>query len=205
MKEKVTAIIAIIILLLPIAAAAENDALLGKAQGGVKVDYIRFSDGDLKDFDVDNGTYVGLEAYWRVKKAARLYLGSEVGYAKVDSSVTDKSTGTAIKVNSEFKYIPVELNAKWLFDLGSNLNLAIGTGLSLNYIDAEASASATGLTILDSDHDWIFGGQGFFDINYTLGSLFVGIDAKYKLTEGFDGDGENYSNFTAGAHVGWTY
>jgi len=203
MKEKLTALITIFVLLLPVAAAAESDTLLGKGHGGVKVGYIRFSDGTLKDFDVDNGTYVGLEAYCKVKKAARLYLGSEIGYSKVDSSVTDTSTGTAIKVNSEFKYIPIELNAKWLFDLGSNLNLAVGTGLSLNYVDASASASASGLTILDNDHDWIFGGQGFLDLNYALGSLFVGIDAKYKLTEGFDG--ENYSNFTAGAHVGWTY
>jgi hypothetical protein len=206
MKKRLSyLLLGLVLVLVSSMAFADDSALLGKGQGGVKVDYIRFSDSDLKNFNVDSGPYVALEAYCKVKNASRFYLGSEIGYSKVDGSITDTSTGTAIKVSSDFKYIPVELNAKWLFDLGSKMNFAVGTGVSLNYVDVEASASAAGLTIFDSDHDWIFGWQGFFDLNYSLGRVFVGLDGKYKQTQEFNGIGEKFSNFTAGAHVGWTY
>lgn len=196
----------VVLFLLPFSVVyAQDDAPLGKGNVGFKVDYIGFTDSDLKDLDVDKGVYVGLEGYVKVRNAANLYLGGEVGYAKPDGSITDNSLGTPIKVDSEFTYIPVELNAKWIFEVGNNMTLGIGAGISENRVDVEVKASAAGLTLQASDDDWIFGGQVFLDMNYSSGNLFYGIDAKYKLTQEFDSDGADYSHYSAGLHVGMKF
>jgi hypothetical protein len=205
MKRWLIPLIAFIFVLSYSTVYAQNDSPLGKGHLGIKVDYIGFSDSELDEFDVDNGIYVGLEGYIKVKNAPNLYLGGEVGFAEPDDSLTDNSLGFPIKVDYEFKYVPIEINAKWIFDMGSDITLALGAGLSENYVDIDAKASALGLSISDSDDDWIFGGQFLLDINYSSGNLFYGIDAKHKITQEFKDDGTKFTHYSVGAHVGWMF
>jgi len=184
---------------------AQNDAPLGKGQLAIKVDYINFTDSDLDNFDVDTDVYVGLEGYVKVKNAPNLYLGGEVGYTGPDGSTTVYVLGVPVRADVDVTYVPIEINAKWIFDIGNSLTLGFGGGLSENYIDLNTKATAMGMAIGDSDDDWIFGGQFLLDLNYSSGHLFYGIDAKYKITEEYKDEGTKFGNFAVGAHVGWMF
>ena len=160
---------------------------------GVKVDYISFPDSNLGDADVDAGIYYGLEAYKSVL-GGLLQVGGEIGYANPDGEV--KVSGTTIK--SEFRFVPVEANAKFVSHLGDSLSYSIGLGLSMIFVDADLR------TVLAVDEDnWLWGGQFFGELNYAVGNFIIGLDAKYHWTESFKDD--DYHNIRAGAHIGWQF
>lgn len=59
----------------------------------------------------------------------------------------------------------------------------IGAGISYNYMDTELKISGFGRSISASDSNWLFGGQFFGGFAYRFQNWFVGIGAKYQLTE----------------------
>ena len=158
--------------------AQQRRAPLGLGNIAVKADYISFTEGDWKDLDVENGFYVGLEGYGQI--APNLYLGAEVGYANPDGEVSffDPFFGR-VNVDTELTYVPVELNLKYAIEAAPNLVMDFGAGVSYNYTKVEISA----LGISADEDDWLFGGQFFADLNYKIGQFFIGINAKYQMTE----------------------
>jgi hypothetical protein len=170
--------------------AAEKIAI-GNFNVAAKVDYIRFTDGNLKDADVDNGLYVGLEAYARI--VDNLYLGAEAGYAQPDGKI-----GT---LDSELTYVPVELNIKYAVEASPNLVFDIGGGGSYNYSKFKISGDGYN----DSVDDWLFGGQVFADLNYKIDAFFIGINGKYQVTEDFKNYDFHCTNWRIGGQIGVSF
>ena len=174
------------------AAFAAEKASLGAGNVALKLDYISFTESELKDTEVDTGFYIGLEAYGEI--TPNLYLGAEVGYANPDGSVGI--------VDTEATFVPIELNLKYAFKAAPNLAIDIGAGVSYNFAKVETTASALGISLSDSEEDWLFGGQFFVDLNYTVNQFFIGVNAKYQLTEDFEDADVNFSNWRIGGQVG---
>ena len=167
-------------------------APLGIGNVALKLDYISFSDDKLKDFGVDDAFYVGLEGYASIYP--NLYLGAEVGYANPDSNIEIDGNDA----RTEVTFIPVEINLKYAVQAYPNFVVGLGAGVSYNYVETDVSGNG-----LKSGDDWLIGGQFFADLNYTIGNnLFLGVDAKYQLTDDFEDWDTNFSNFRIGGHIG---
>jgi hypothetical protein len=156
----------------------------------------------MEDLDVDSGLFVGLEAYSHLADTApNFYVGVEVGYSNPDGSIriSDESYDT------ETKFVPIELNLKYAMSVAPNFVIDFGGGPSLNYACAEISESDDGETVAKSD-DWLWGGQIFADLNYKINQFFIGINAKYQVTENFNSGRRfkdlSFSNWRIGGQAG---
>ena len=164
-------------------------APLGIGNVALKLNYIGFNDDTLEDLGVDDAFYVGLEGYASIYP--NLYLGGEVGYANPDSNVDINGN----EVKTDVTFIPIELNLKYAALAYPNFVVGFGAGVSYNYVETDISG--------EEGDDWLFGGQFFADLNYTVGSnLFFGVDAKYQITDDFEDWNANFSNFRIGGHIG---
>jgi hypothetical protein len=170
--------------------AAEKISL-GNFNVAAKVDYIQFTNRNLKDADVDDGVYVGLEAYARI--VDNLYLGAEAGYAQPDGKIDT--------YDSELTYVPVELNIKYAIEASPDLVIDVGGGGSYNYSKFKISGNG----INESVDDWLFGGQAFADLNYRIGTFFIGINGKYQITEDFKDKDFNCNNWRIGGQIGVSF
>jgi hypothetical protein len=189
--------------------AQQMKAPLGLGNIALKVDYIDFTDSTLEDLDLDTSVYGGLECYGQI--APGLYLGAEVGYTNPDEETTfvdfDPFLGPiAVDIETEITYVPIELNLKYAIEAAPNLVFDFGAGVSMNYAELEVEGSALGITIDDSEDDWLFGGQFFADLNYKFGQFFIGVNAKYQITEDFEIDDidtdTDFSNWRVGGQIG---
>ena len=182
------------------AAFAAEKAPLGAGNVALKLDYISFTENEFEDAKVDTGFYIGLEAYGEV--SPNLSLGAEVGYANPDGKIDELVDGIAVNIKNEVTFVPIELNLKYAFKAAPNLAIDIGAGVSYNFAKVETTASALGISLSDSEEDWLFGGQFFVDLNYTVNQFFIGVNAKYQLTEDFKDADFGFSNWRVGGQVG---
>jgi len=168
------------------AVYAAEKAPLGMGNLAVKLDWIKFTDSDLKDADVDSGFYIGLEGYGMVTQ--NVYLGLEAGWTN--------PTGNVGPIDTDWTYIPIELNIKYAVPAARSLVFDIGAGISYNYGKFKMAGAS-----LD---DWMFGGQFFMDLNYTIDQFFLGISGKYQLAQDFDKEGAKFSpnNWRLGGQIG---
>lgn len=174
------------------AAYAAQKASLGIGNIAVKADYISFTADEMEGSDTDTGLYLGIEGYGKI--APNLYLGGEIGYTN--------PSGNALGFDTELTFMPIELNLKYAVESTPNLAVDFGIGASYNYVEEKASGYGVSVSI----DDWVFGGQLFADLNYKLGSFFIGINAKYQITGepeymGMEA-GYNYNNWRIGGQVG---
>ena len=179
-------------------------APLGYGNFALKVDYIDFTENELKDLDVDTAAYIALEGYGMI--APNLYLGIEVGYANPDGGVSGPVRIPPFGVldghiDTEVTFAPSELNLKYAINAAPNLVIDFGAGISTTYVEIEQTVTTRPVTIFVSENDWLFGGQFFVDLNYTANQFFIGINAKYHLTEDFE-DFTNFNNWRIGGQVG---
>jgi hypothetical protein len=174
-----------------IAFAAENGPLGGGALA-VKVDYITFTEDEFDDFDVESGSYVGLEAFGEV--APSVYVGFEIGWANSDGDVTILGTN----VDTEVIYVPIELNLKYAVELAPMFIIDFGAGLSYNFAYVEYEEP----DFDDDEDDWLLGGQFFVDLNYVFDPLFVGVNGKYQITEETDDFDISFDNWRIGGQIG---
>ena len=187
-------------IILSTTAFAAEKASLGAGNVALKLDYINFTESEFKDADIDTGYYIGLEAYGEV--SPNLYLGAEVGYANPDDKIDELVDGIVVNIKNEVTFIPIELNLKYAFKAAPNFIIDVGAGVSYTFAEVETTASALGISLSDSEDDWLFGGQFFVDLNYTINQFFIGINAKYQLTEDFSDGDVSFSNWRVGGQVG---
>ena len=187
MKTTFTLILLTLVFLMTSATTclAENKAPLGVGNLMLKVDYIDFTDSYFTESD---GLYVGLEGYYSLTNS--MYLGGEVGQA---ANIT-------LFGGEEIDFVPVELNAKYVSDLGTNLYLDFGVGVSYNR--TELTYDSMFGNDIDRGNEWLFGGQVFTDITYKLGRFAIGLNGKYQTTEEFKDSGVYLSNFRLGLSLG---
>ena len=183
--------------IVPVAVCNAKTNALGILHFGVKVDYISFTDDFLKDADVDTGVYLGAELYSII--LPYLYLGLEAGYSN-PSGTYSTILGN---IDTELTYVPIELNAKVVFEPVKNLAIDVGGGLSINY--AEMKGSILGVPV--TEDDWLWGGQVFADINYIAGGVvYIGINGKYKLAEkGIKDYDVSLDNWMVGGQIGFKF
>lgn len=125
--------------------------------------------------DEDTGIYAGLEGYGEIRPS--LYLGAEAGYA---NSISEADI-----------FVPIELNLKYAIKAASDFVIDLGAGGSYNYVEEE-----------DNENDWLFGIQFFVDSIYTIDKFFLGINAKYQLTEHFKDTNIDFNNWRLGGQIG---
>jgi hypothetical protein len=125
--------------------------------------------------DDDTGVYAGLEGYGEIRP--NLYLGAEVGYA---NSISEADI-----------FVPVELNLKYAIKAAPDFVIGLGAGGSYIYVDQEHTGN-----------DWLFGAQFFMDLNYIIAKFFIGINAKYQLTEHFKDSNIDFNNWRLGGQIG---
>ncbi len=182
---------------------------LGIGNLAVKVDYLRFTDGDVEDINAENAVYVGLEGYMSVFHP-NFYLGMESGWAgsSGDFDAFVIPPGVFADVDVDIDYVPIELNAKYVFEINPCMNFAVGAGISANYINVDMDINQLGLS--GDEDDWLFGGQFFADFNiFFTPNFFVGINAKYQITDDIevnDVDTDiNASNVRVGGQIGFAF
>jgi hypothetical protein len=166
--------------------AAER-APLGTGNLALKLDWIKFTGSTLKDLGADSAFYIGLEGYGEI--AQNWYLGMEAGWAE--------PKGTVAGVESKMTYIPVELNIKYAGAVAQSVVIDVGAGLSYNYSKMKQSG-----LISSSGNKWLFGGQFFGDLNFTFDQFFIGISAKYQITQNFSDYDYNTNNWRLGGQLG---
>jgi opacity protein-like surface antigen len=189
-------------------AYAQQRYPLGFGNLALKVDYFSFTEDAFEDVDLEDGIYIGVEGYMPLLYP-NLYVGLETGWAGSENEGDLFIRGRESDYDLDATLVPIELNAKYAFEINPNLVLDLGAGISVNYFDLELDVEdspADG----DAD-DWVFGGQFFADINYKLyNNWFLGANIKYQITDDLEldtDDGEidtdvSADNFRVGAHVG---
>lgn len=190
MRRAVFLIFLTAVLLSASATAYSAETNLGPNNFTVKVDSIKFKSDALKD--IDSGLYVGLEGYSDI--GTNFYLGAEVGYAHIDKTV--ESLGT--KTDRELIFIPIELNLKYSVKIISHLIIDAGGGFSYNYAREKVSGSDVSSTV----DEWLWGGQFFGDLNYKIGNVFIGANAKYQMTKSGKDFGHHFNNMRLGGQIG---
>jgi len=163
------------------AEKAPFKAALGKTNFALKVASINFTEDFVEDADANSGLYVGIEAYSELTDIApNLYVGVETGYATTDGDLERSGD----HYDTEATFVPIELNLKYAINASPNLVIDFGFGASYNYAAVEISEPAEGEAV--DDDDWLFGAQVFVDLNYKINQFFVGISAKYQITENYE-------------------
>jgi len=149
----------------------------------LKMDYLKFTDNDLKKFGPEDGPYVGLEAYALMRP--HWYVGAEIGYFNRDSCgcvfvYGGDGSPVMCDVDKELTIVPIELNVKYNTGyLTDTASLMIGAGVSYNYAKLEASA----IDLNIHKKDWLIGAQISLDVNFEFNRFFLGINGKYQVTE----------------------
>lgn len=170
------------------------------ADVALKVQYFHLMDDSFGDLDASDGVYVGIAAYKQLLMS-NFFLGMEVGWA----GTSGEPVAFGIPFDVEVNYVPIEFNAKFVFPIMDCVDFDFGGGFSINYFDLKIEA----LGASASQNDWVWGGQFFADINYTFNNFFVGIGAKYQLTEDLSLGGINTDsgadNVRAGVQIGMKF
>jgi len=161
---------------------------------GVKVNYLNFTDQLVEDFDNNEGLYIGFEVYSAI--APNIYLGAEIGYANPTGTIYSEWE----RIHTEVTFVPLELNLKYAVQTSPGLVIDFGAGISSNYVEEEERVF--GYFGHGSRDDWLFGGQFFMDVNFTMQQFFIGLNAKYQATEDFRDYNYNYNNWRIGGQIG---
>jgi Outer membrane protein beta-barrel domain len=200
MKKIVLFLVALSFIVTTSVAYGAEKVLLGNGNIALKMDYLHFTENALDDLDNADCFYIGLEAYNKI--TSNLYVGMEVGYATSDGSGRIDSDSERVKVDTEITFVPIELNLKYAIDITPRLVVDFGAGASYNYMKEDF----TGRGVSSPGDDWLWGGQFFTALNYKIDRFFLGINAKYQLTENFEiNDKEtdvNANNWRIGGQVG---
>lgn len=161
----------------------------------LKAAHIGFTGDEVKKSDLGDGLYLGVEIY--APFARNLYVGGEIGYAGPEGSVVLYGAD----VDTALTFIPFEVNMRYLRNVMSGLDVGAGAGLSYSYI--EEKATTAGITVREDDY--VFGAQMFVEASYATEEGFVGLFAKYHLTEDFADSSYDYSNMRLGMQAGWFF
>ena len=203
-------VIAVVMLLGTNAHAEKFDLGAGVA---VKVDYFHFLDSIIGAVNAQDGVYVGVEAYKQLL-FPNFYLGLEAGWTGTSGTLNPTPAGDNIfgltggTYHADITYVPIELNAKYIFPLSPCWNLGIGGGASINYVDVNATGTGfDGITV----NGFLPGGQFFGELNYKYQNWYFGINVKYQLTAQEGISLYNYStsvtgdNIRVGGQIGLTF
>lgn len=173
---------------------------LGDSNIAVKAAHIRFTDDFIRKEDNDSAIYVGIERYLQL--GYNLYFGGEVGYVKPDGYIN-----LIRRVSNELTFVPIEVNFKLVFEYRPDLVIVFGAGPSVSYAKEETFLRNNDYWI----EEWLRGGQAFAEINLIgedikgAGNFFLGIHAKYQVTEEFHDLGYNFTNIRGGVQLGYMF
>lgn len=187
-------------------AHAQQRYALGFGNAALKVDWFHFTDGSMDDMGVENGVYVGLEAYYALSCVCpNLYVGMEVGWAG-SSNTVDFGPQVFARTDLNVDYVPIEFNAKYAFNVTPTVVFDLGAGISTNYINFDLDVGNASF----SSNDWLFGGQFFADVNYKFApNWFAGVNFKYQITQEIELEGINTNtsadNVRLGGQIGYNF
>jgi hypothetical protein len=172
--------------------SAQEKAPLGKGNFALKLDYIAFTDDHFDEGgNQDDGLYIGLEGYGEI--SPNWYLGGEIGNAiNID-----------LGGGEDIDFVPIEVNVKYAKETARNLVVDFGAGLSYSYVELQDLP----LFSIFGDQgekrdDWLFGGQVFADLTYKIQWFSIGVNGKYQITEDFEDEGVDLSNYRLGVQLG---
>jgi hypothetical protein len=170
-----------------------DEPLLGRVHLWVKVGRADLGSGAAREWGVNTGGYLGLEAYRSADRET--YVGIELGRIRVER--TTAADGDIIR---DFDFLWLEVNAKKAFHLERGLAVDIGLGTAVFYVDGEEVSLEGGQEFSSPLADFGAGGQVFVDLSWRRRHLLLGLHAKYQLA--FDVFEVDYSNLRLGMHLG---
>jgi hypothetical protein len=159
------------IFLLYTAVCADDSKPLGDGHFTLKVGQIQLiDDEEYWEFNgIDEDNYVALTGYGHLGRD--FYIGFELGYAEF--------TGDPFGIDTDLTMIPAELNLKYVWDMGPNIQFDFGLGVG--HITTYGTVIWPGLigSIEEFFHTRsVYSAQGFADFNFKLKRFFVGAHAK---------------------------
>ncbi len=167
---------------------AEQRELLGTWNAALKLGVGAFTDEYFKESD--HTTFVELEVYRRI--SSNVYFGVNVGSTFIDENIFDLYT-------ADGDFYPLELNAKYAMDLGSNFVIDGGGGVSYSH----AKIHIERLFSEDfHESDWLLGAQVFADLTYKIHWFSLGLYGKYQVTQDFKDLNADFSNWRTGLSIG---
>lgn len=172
----------------PTMASGQQEAIVGNVHIAAKLDYIRFTGSQIDNDIIDDGLYLGLEAFWHFKP--QWYLGGEIG---------EGTNPDLLSFDSLYIY-PIEFNLKRVMPLSSSMYWAVGAGPSLNYVEVKETDFFFGEGV-DAEA-WLLGGQVFADLGFTFSRFLAGINLKYQFTSELEEAGGPFSNLRFGIQFG---
>lgn len=178
---------------------AQKKYPLGFANLAAKVDYFRFTDSGMSDLNAENGVYFGVEGYMALLHP-NIYVGLEVGWA----GTSGDAEYPGIRYDVDVYYVPIELNAKYVYEIMPDFVVDVGAGVAANYFNADIDKNGVSR---DAD-DWIFGGQVFGGLNFKMDPWFIGANLKFQYTDYIDireFRDTRASNFRAGGQFGFMF
>ena len=189
MKKIFLISIGIAFVMISVTVQAQVVVPLGNSNFALKLDYITFTDGYFDNpGNEDDGLYIGLEGYGKI--TSNIYLGGEIGQA----------ANINLLGGEDINFVPIEVNAKYVRELTPDLVIDFGAGLSYSYTELRRQFIIG--SALEERNDWLFGGQFFADLSYTFDRFFIGVNAKYQITQSFKETNLDLSNFRLGLHIG---
>jgi hypothetical protein len=191
MKRLFLVSICIVFVMAPAPTQAQEIAPLGNSNFALKLDYINFTNDHFDSPNSSDGMYVGLEGYGKIK--ANLYLGGEVGTA----------VNLDLISGEDINFVPFELNLKYATEVAPNFVVDFGAGVS--YSKVELTYDPLFGPAQRERSDWLLGGQFFADLTYKINWFSVGGNAKYQITEDFQNESLDLSNWRIGVQIGITY
>lgn len=188
MKRWILVLVTMFFVMASTAGSAAERTALGKGNFALKLDYIVFTDSHFdRGGNQDDGLYVGLEGYGEI--LPNLYLGGEIGAA-----------ANVEMAGEEITFYPLELNLKYAAEIAPRLVIDFGGGISYSYVELQYQAPFWPAE--RERDDWLFGAQFFVDLTYKINWFFIGVNAKYQVTEDFKSEDLDLSNFRVGAQIG---
>jgi|APFre7841882630_1041343.scaffolds.fasta_scaffold101418_1 hypothetical protein len=171
--------------------SALEKAPLGNGNFAVKLNYIAFTDSHFSEGDNENvGSYLGLEGYGKI--TPNVYLGGEIG--------------TATNINfggEEISFVPLELNVKYAKEAARDFVVDFGAGLSYSSVKIQ-NTPLFGVA-QESRSDWVWGGQVFADLTYKIQRFCIGVNGKYQITQDFNNENIDLSNYRLGVQLGMVF
>ncbi len=183
--------ICIVFVMAPAATQAQERAPLGNSNFALKLDYINFTNDHFDSPISSEGMYIRLEGYGKI--TPNLYLGGEVGNA----------INLDLISGEDINFVPFELNLKYATKVARNFVVDCGAGIS--YSKVELKYDPTFGPAQRERSDWLFGGQFFADLTYNINWFSVGVNAKYQITEDFNSESVDLSNWRTGVQIGITF
>lgn len=191
MKKITSLAVFLIAFSFPAISSADSVFPLGDVHFELTTGSALYTDSNVDDLGIDDGTFFGTAVY--VSVSPRLYLGLEVSRVEETGRF-----GNGNKIELEF--MPVEVNLKYTNAVNDNLVLSLGGGISKTSIEEKITTVGS-----STRRGWQHGLQAFAGLDLIVDAFFLGFDVKWQTMDDFKASSYDYNNIRLGFRLGMMF